>query len=64
MGALRWVLLDEAGGELRATEEFDSREQAEAWLGSRWQELASEGAAAVSLRDDSGEIYEMSLAEE
>ena len=62
--AVRWVLIDESGTELRATEDFDSREEAEQWLGSEWQSLADEGAAAVSLRDDSGELYEMSLADE
>lgn len=60
----RWVLIDETGAELRATADFDSREEAEQWLGSQWQDLAEEGASSVSLRDGSDELYEMSLAEE
>ncbi len=64
MAHVRWVLLDESGRELRSTEDFDGRAQAEQWLAGEWEALAGEGAAAVSLRDDSGELYEMSLAEE
>ena len=48
---------------MRSTEEFASQAEAEGWLASEWQRLADEGAAAVSLRGDSGEVYEMSLAE-
>lgn len=61
---LRWVLLDDSGTELRATTDFDSQEEAEQWLASEWQGLAAEGAASVSLRSESEEVYEMSLAEE
>ena len=63
MAALRWVLLDEAGAELRTTEDFGSQAEAERWLAAAWQGLVEEGAAAVSLRSAAGEIYEMSLAE-
>ncbi len=63
MGALRWVLLDQTGQELRATEEFATQEAAERWLAGNWQDLADEGAAAVSLRAGDDEVYEMSLAE-
>ena len=61
---VRWILLDESGGDIRATEEFASQPEAEEWLGQQWQTLADEGASAVSLRSEEGEIYEMSLAEE
>ena len=63
MGAFRWVLLDDGGRELRSTEGFDSQAEAEQWMGAEWQSLAGEGAASVSLRDESREIYEMSLGE-
>ena len=61
---MRWVLIDESGAEMRPSGVFDSQEEAEQWLASEWQSLAEEGAAAVSLRNDSGEVYEMSLADE
>lgn len=64
MTTFRWVLIDGAKAELRSTEEFDSREDAEQWLSTRWQALRDEGAASVSLRNDSEEIYEMSLADQ
>ena len=64
MARVRWVLLDDGGAELRSTQDFESRAEAEQWLAGTWQSLADEGAATVSLRDDSGELYEMSLAEE
>jgi hypothetical protein len=60
----RWVLLDEAKSELRSSEEFESRDDAEQWLTTEWPALRDEGAASVSLRSDSDEIYEMSLADQ
>ena len=62
--AWRWVLLDEAGNELRATQGFSSRADAEQWLSGAWSGLADEGAASVSLRSGDEEVYEMSLAPE
>ncbi|MDQ4095517.1 MAG: hypothetical protein M3174_04830 [Actinomycetota bacterium] len=64
MDAWRWVLLDEQGNEMRATDGFASRTAAEEWLSGAWSALADEGAAAVSLRSGDEEIYEMSLAPE
>ena len=49
---------------MRSTDDFASQAEAEEWLAQQWQELADEGASAVSLRSEEGEIYEMSLAEE
>lgn len=58
-----WVLLAPDGTEIRATEEFDSRSEAEAWMGAEWAALRAEGAVAVSLREDGRQIYDMSLLE-
>ena len=58
------MLLDPTGSEMRSTQAFTSQAEAEGWLASEWQRLAEEGAASVSLRADSGEVYEMSLAEQ
>ena len=56
--------MDGSGSEMRSSEEFSSQAEAEGWLASEWEGLVDEGAAAVSLRGDAGEVYEMSLAEQ
>jgi hypothetical protein len=61
--SFHWVLLDAEGNELRSSEAFESREEAESWMGSEWSALRAEGAQSVSLRDDDRSIYEMSLLE-
>ena len=62
--AWTWVLIGADGSEMRSTEGFDSKDEAEAWLSDHWSELAEEGAESVSLRDDDDESYRMSLAPE
>jgi hypothetical protein len=62
--AWRWILRDESGGELRETESWESRTDAEGWLSQNWQVLLEEGAEAVSLVEDSREEYTMGLREE
>ncbi|MGH2819215.1 MAG: hypothetical protein ACRDJ5_01035 [Actinomycetota bacterium] len=64
MTAYRWTLHDAGGNELRATDDFASREAAEEWLGREWGSLVDEGAEAVSLRSNGEELYRMSLAPE
>lgn len=64
MAAWRWTLLDEDGNEMRSTDEFSSRADAEDWLSRSWSGLTTEGAASVSLRSEGEEVYEMSLAPE
>lgn len=64
MDEFRWVLIDDDGNELRATETFSSRTDAEEWLSGAWPGLTDEGAASVSLRSGDDEVYEMSLAPE
>ncbi|HYN36394.1 MAG TPA: hypothetical protein VEV82_05410 [Actinomycetota bacterium] len=59
-----WILIDENKGELRMTERFESKAEAEQWLAANWTQLADEGAASVSLRENGEETYEMSLAPE
>lgn len=58
-----WILLDGTGSEMRSSEEFESQEAAESWMGSEWAALRDEGAEYVSLRSDGEQIYRMSLAE-
>lgn len=61
--ALRWVLRDATGADLRETEKFESRDGAEAWMGSEWAALLREGAETVVLMDGDKTIYEMGLRE-
>ena len=63
MSDVRWVLKDAQGNELRSTETFSSREDAEAWMGREWSVLLDEGAETVVLLEDSSVVYEMGLRE-
>ncbi|MBA2725772.1 MAG: hypothetical protein H0U53_07275 [Actinobacteria bacterium] len=58
-----WVLLAADGAEMRVTEPFPSKEEAEAWMGREWSALLEEGASSVSLRMGSEQLYEMELGE-
>jgi hypothetical protein len=59
-----WILHDEAGRDLRSTEAFPSKEEAEAWMGAHWSELLDEGAESVTLRHGDESLYRMGLREE
>ena len=61
MSAFAWVLNSPDGSQLRTTEVFDSKGQAEEWMGDNWSDLADEGAETVSLMSGSEVIYTMSL---
>ncbi|MQB01846.1 MAG: hypothetical protein GEU78_16465 [Actinobacteria bacterium] len=60
----RWVLRDANGADLRASEEFASKDEAEAWMGAEWAALAAEGAERVVLMDGDDIVYDMSLRPE
>jgi hypothetical protein len=60
----RWVLRDANGSDLRASEEFASKEEAEGWMGAEWAALAAEGAERVVLMDGDDIVYDMSLRPE
>ena len=64
MAGWHWVLHDAEGKDLRATEEFDSKESAEAWMGAEWAALLDEGAETVSLMDGDNAQYRMGLRSE
>jgi hypothetical protein len=64
MSGFRWTLHDRTGNELRATETFESKQEAETWLGDRWMTLLDEGAESVSLLDDGRVVYRMGLREQ
>ncbi len=63
MSAWHWVLHDAEGKDVRATEQFESREEAESWMGTEWSKLLDEGAETASLMGDGKEIYRMGLRE-
>jgi hypothetical protein len=59
----RWVLHDLSGTDLRTTETFATKEEAEAWMGTEWASLLDEGAETVSLMADDKRLYKMGLRE-
>lgn len=63
MSECRWLLKDAGGDELRSSETFGSREEAEAWMGAEWASLLDEGAETVVLLEDDATLYEMGLRE-
>jgi hypothetical protein len=63
MAEFTWVLLDPSGTEMRSTDAFASKEEAEAWMGAEWAALREEGAEFVSLREDGAQVYRMGLSE-
>jgi hypothetical protein len=64
MAAFAWVVHDELGDDLRTTETFSSKEDAETWLGREWSALAAAGGDSVSLMSDDELVYRMSLQPE
>lgn len=63
MSTYRWILLDEDGKDLRESEGWSSKAEAEAWMGSEWAALLEEGAESVALMEDDRRLYEMGLRE-
>jgi hypothetical protein len=63
MTSYRWILQDDARTDLRSTETFSSKEEAEAWMGAEWARLADEGATYVVLMEDGSVLYRMGLGE-
>lgn len=62
--AFLWKLHDPEGNDLRSSDEFDSQQEAEAWMGREWAALLDEGADSVSLLSDGDVVYRMGLHEE
>lgn len=63
MAGYVWKLHGPAGDDLRETEPFPTREEAEAWMGAEWASLLEEGAETVSLVHDGERLYRMGLRE-
>jgi hypothetical protein len=63
MADFRWTLQDAAGKDLRASEPFSSKEEAEAWMGAVWSALRDEGGEYVVLKEGGELVYRMALSE-
>ena len=63
MTELSWILHGPQGEDLRTSESFASKAEAEAWMGAEWASLRDEGAESVSLVEDGNVLYRMSLNE-
>ena len=63
MAEFVWKLHDPAGAEMRRTDAFATKEEAEAWMGAEWSSLLDEGAETVSLVSGDETLYRMGLRE-
>ncbi len=59
--SFRWVFRDTPKSVSGRSEEFDSQQTAEDWMGAEWQRLLGEGHLAATLLDGEEEIYTMKL---
>ncbi len=64
MAEFYWVVHDAAGADIGRSESFETREEAEAWMGAEWSNLLDGGGEAVSLIGDGDRIYRMGLRAE
>ena len=68
-GTYVWRLIPAVAGENRFSDGFAGRAEAEAWLGTAWEDLAVAGVEEVELLERSDEsgteraLYRMSLAD-
>jgi hypothetical protein len=60
---LEWRYLDAEGRDVGASEPFDDRGRAEAWMGEAWSDLLERGVEEVVLvdRDRGRTLYRMGL---
>jgi len=61
-----WAYVDGNGEDVGNSDEFDTQEAAEAWVGEAWEGLVELGVAEMILRDKAAgsDIYKMSLSPE
>lgn len=64
MAGWQWVLHDGSGNDMRSSQDFESKESAEAWMGAEWAALLEEGAETVSLVHEGKHQYKMGLRAE
>ncbi|GAA3535811.1 hypothetical protein GCM10022234_35690 [Aeromicrobium panaciterrae] len=52
-----WTLETAAGDVIRSSEEFESRGDAESWIGEAFGDLVADGVDQVRLFDGENEVY-------
>jgi hypothetical protein len=60
----RWVFRDTPKTVSGQSQEFDSQQAAEDWMGAEWRRLLGEGHLAASLMNGEDEVYTMKLTAE
>jgi len=63
MADFTWTLQDSDGKDLRTSEAFTTKEEAEAWMGAEWSALRDEGGEYVLLKQGDDVVYRMGLSE-
>jgi hypothetical protein len=63
MADYTWTLQDGDGKDLRTSEAFATKEEAEAWMGAEWSALRAEGGEYVLLKEGDAVVYRMGLSE-
>jgi hypothetical protein len=63
MADFTWTLQDQDGKDLRTSEAFTTKEEAEAWMGAEWSALRDEGGEYVLLKQGDKVVYRMGLSE-
>ena len=63
MADFTWTLQDSEGKDLRTSEAFTTKEEAEAWMGAEWSALRDEGGEYVLLKQGEDVVYRMGLSE-
>ena len=59
MSAFRWTWAGDG-----VSKDFESKQQAEDWLGREWRELLEKGVLEVVLTEDGTTVYAMKLTAE
>lgn len=59
--SFRWVYRDGPKSTSGSSQAFGSKEAAEEWMGTAWQELLEAGHLAATLMDGDEELYTMKL---
>jgi len=63
MADFTWTLQDSSGRDLRTSDAFSTKEEAEAWMGAEWSALRAEGGEFVLLKHGDEVVYRMGLSE-
>jgi hypothetical protein len=62
--AFRWLLLDGPRDIRGSSDDFDSQDAAEDWMGAEYKTLLADGHLAARLMDGDDELYTMKLTPE